>query len=173
MLVELLIRRWEHHTMLPVNSREVRITIVPQQRIPMPCDAHDMETGPVPVTFFIGSYGHLGDMCMHHTISEHEHNICSACSAVAPRTKLNFREVWDEVGLPHVITLANLMEITVTSKVSVLTRSNREIIRVIENKGLVIEQVHHCRTISRRDYQSPIVTTPIKVAVLRVERNSK
>ena len=157
--------------MLPVNSREVRVAVVPEQGIPMPCDAHDMEAGPVPVTFFIGSHGHLGDMRMHHTVSEHEHNICSACSAVAPRTKLNFCEVWDKIGLPHVITLANLMEITVTSKVSVLTRSNREIIRLIENKGLVIEQVHHCRAISRRDYQSPIGAAPIKVTILGVERN--
>ena len=157
--------------MLPIDSREVRFTVVPQQGIPVPCHAHDMETGPVPVTFFVGPYGHLGDMRMHHTVSEHEHNICSTRPAVAPRTKLNFCEVWDEIGLPHVITLANLVEITVAGKVSVLTRSNREIVRVIKNKGLVIEQVHHCRAISRRDYQSPIGAAPIKVTILRVERN--
>ena len=109
-------------------------------------------------------------MRMHHTVSEHEHNICSTCPAVAPRTAQFLRGL-GQIGLPHVITLANLVEITVAGKVSVLTRSNREIARVIENKGLVIEQVHHCRAISRRDYQSPIGAAPIKVTILRVERN--
>jgi hypothetical protein len=42
---------------------------------------------------------------------------------------------------------------------------------MIKNKGLVIKQIHHRRTISRRDDQRPICPAPIEVSIFRVQRN--
>ena len=120
------------------------------------------------VAFFVGSDGHLRDVGVHHTVGKHEHDVCAAGTTVAPSAELDLCEIRDEVGLPHMISLPNLMKVTITGKVAVFTRTDREVIGVIENEGLVIEQVHHCRAISRRDNQRAISPAPIEVPVFRV-----
>ena len=95
---------------------------------------HHVEPWSMTVTLFISPHGHLGDMRMHDTVRKNKHDVCAASSSITPRTELNLSKIGDEVGLPHMISLPNLMEVTITGKVAVFTGSYRKIIGVIKNK---------------------------------------
>jgi hypothetical protein len=137
--MELLVCRRKYHTVLPVHSSEIRVTVIPEKRIPVSSDTHDMEPRAMPVTFFVGANGHFRNMRMHDSVGEHEHDISTARSTIAPRAELDFGEIRDKVCLPHMISLTNLMEITITREIAIFARPTRKVIWMVKNEGLIIE----------------------------------
>src|SRR5499427_1442868 len=128
MLVELPVGWWKYHAVLPVEPPEVFLGLIPQQRIAVAGDAHDVEAGPVAVAFLVRADRHFGDVGVHGSVGEYEHDVGPAGAAIAPGFQLDGGEIGDEIGLPHVIAGPDRDEIAFAGKIFILAGARGEFI---------------------------------------------
>ena len=75
MLVEHPERRRIHEAVFPGKFFEVRIAIVPQERISFPVDCVHVRAGGMAMRFLVFASGNLGDMSVHGPIGKNKADI--------------------------------------------------------------------------------------------------
>ena len=98
---------------------------IPQQRIAVAGDAHDVEARAVAVALLVGADRHFRNMRVHGAVGEHEHDVGAAGAAVAPGFQFDRGEIGNEIGLPHVVARPHRDEIAFAGKILVLAGPRR------------------------------------------------
>src|SRR3546814_15525655 len=116
MLMEHAVRRREDNTMAPVDTTEILVAWIPQQRIARTVHAEDVKIGPVAMAFLVGADRHLRRMGVHQSIGQRKDDRAAASTTFLPAAQFEGGKIGNEVRLPHMATRTHRQEFTFAGK---------------------------------------------------------
>src|SRR5260221_7979224 len=95
-------RRRVHESVPPRKFLELRIALMPQQRVSLAVDGMHMVAGRMAMGFLVTPLGDLRHMRMHGAVGKDEADVGGSLAALVKLVKLEAGQVVDKIGFPNI-----------------------------------------------------------------------
>src|SRR5262249_24849858 len=172
-LMEHVIWRCKAHAVAPVDTLEIAVALVPEERVARAGDEEDVQAGPVPVPLLVGADRHFRDMRAHGAFAQQQLDVRGAGATRLPGFHLQRAEVGNEIGLTQIAARPDRGHLALAAIMSRQAFALGEGEPIVEKERFVVEDVHEDAERVRAGEAHRLAARRVEDLVARVDRRVK